>query len=109
MKRMLLLTVAFACALQAQDAGKIAGRVRDRDSKEPLPGVNVVVKGTRLGGTTDVNGEYFILNVPPGIYDVTARIVGYQVVTQRAVDVSLNRTTTVSFVLAQSMVEGVEV
>ncbi len=109
MKRTLVLAFLCAGVLQAQDAGKIAGRVRDQESKEPLPGVNVVVKGTRLGGTTDVNGEYFILNVPPGMYDVTARLVGYQVVTQQNVEVSLNRTTTVTFALTLGMVEGKEV
>ena len=109
MKRILFILFFCASALQAQDAGKIAGRIRDRESKEPIPGVNVVVKGTRLGGTTDVNGEYFILNVPPGLCEVTARIVGYQTVTQRNVDVNVNRTTTISFTLEQTMVEGTEV
>lgn len=37
----------------------INGTVRD-SQQEPLVGVNVVVKGTTIGTTTDVNGNYFI-------------------------------------------------
>jgi len=61
--------------------GKIAGKVTDYRTREPLPVVNVVVTAqwergqearlkTVMGGASDVNGEYFILNVPPGQYTV---------------------------------------
>lgn len=43
----------------------IRGQVFDSDDGSPLPGVNVIVKGTTYGTVTDVNGEYYI-NVPPG-------------------------------------------
>ena len=74
----LLCTVLLALpvGLHAQTTGKIAGRVTDADSGEPLPGANVVVMGTTMGATVDVNGEYFILRVSPGIYEVRASLVG---------------------------------
>ena len=37
----------------------ISGVVSD-DSGVPLPGVNVVIKGTNIGTTTDFNGNYSI-------------------------------------------------
>lgn len=37
----------------------INGTVRDAQ-QEPLPGVNVLVKGTTIGTTTDIDGNYFI-------------------------------------------------
>lgn len=36
----------------------VEGRVVDADTGEPLPGVNIAVKGTTRGTTTDSNGEY---------------------------------------------------
>lgn len=41
----------------------VSGTVLDGDSKSPLPGVNVVIKGTSNGTTTDGDGKYS-LNVP---------------------------------------------
>ncbi len=47
---------------QQADKISINGTVRDAQ-QEPLPGVNVLVKGTTIGTTTDIDGNYFI-NVP---------------------------------------------
>ena len=40
-----------------------------------------MIKGTSLGAATNLNGEYFILNIPPGTYDVTASMIGFGSVT----------------------------
>jgi hypothetical protein len=41
----------------------------------------VVIVGTTMGATSDLNGRYFILNVPPGVYQIKASIIGYEAVT----------------------------
>lgn len=97
--------LAAPIALHAQTTGKIAGRVTDADSGEPLPGANVVVAGTMMGAVADVNGEYFILRVSPGTYEVRASLVGYQGVSKTEVEVLLDRTATVDFQLKESTVE----
>ena len=58
--------------------GKIAGQVTDAETNEPLPGVNVILEGTEQGAATDANGEYYIINVTPGTYSLSASMVGYQ-------------------------------
>ena len=60
-----------------QATGMIAGVVRDRDTKQPIEGVQVFVQGGAYGTTTKANGTYTILGVPAGTYTVVARIVGY--------------------------------
>jgi len=57
--------------------GKLSGKVIDAATKEPLIGANVVIVNTNLGAATNVNGEYFILNVPPGSYNARISYVGY--------------------------------
>jgi TonB-linked SusC/RagA family outer membrane protein len=37
---------------------KITGKVVDRQSGDPMPGVNVQVKGTTVGAITDASGQY---------------------------------------------------
>ncbi len=54
----------------------ITGRIVD-DKGEPLPGVNILVKGTTIGTTTDANGN-FRLNVPDGSKELEITSVGYQ-------------------------------
>ena len=48
-------------------SGKISGRIIDAETNEPLPGANVRLEGTVQGASSDVDGYYFILNVPPGL------------------------------------------
>ena len=36
-----------------------------------------MIEGTTMGAATDINGVFTILNVPPGVYNVTASLVGY--------------------------------
>lgn len=72
-------------------AGKL-GLVTDAETGEPLPGVNAVIEGTAIGATTDVEGYYVILKVPPGEYWVRASFIGYASVVAEGV-VALTPTT----------------
>ncbi|NUO82526.1 carboxypeptidase-like regulatory domain-containing protein, partial [candidate division KSB1 bacterium] len=105
---LMALTLSWAMVF-AGTTGKIAGKVTDKESGEPLPGVNVVVLGTTLGAATDVNGEYFILNVPPGIYDVKVSIIGYTSIVEKGVQVSADLTTSKSFILSSETLQLGEV
>lgn len=58
-------------------SGKLAGMVTDRDTGEPLIGANVIIQGTQFGAATDIDGNYFILNIQPGSYSVKVSYVGY--------------------------------
>lgn len=104
-----LLCALLSTSATAQNAGKIAGRVVDARTKQAIPSANVIVRGTLLGTSSDLEGEYYILNVPPGSYDVAASIIGYRGVVQQKVIVNVNRTTTVDFSLTEAAVEGAEV
>ena len=85
--------------------GKIAGVVKDKDSGDPLPGANIVVEGTTMGAATNLNGEYFILNVPPGVYVLQASMVGYNSMSWTNVSVSIDLTTTINFELSPTVIE----
>ena len=99
-----LMLIVTVNTLSAQTGGKIAGKIADAETGEPLVGCNVLILDTRLGASTDVDGTFFILNLPPGKYDVQASMIGYQKVTQRGVVVDVGRTTTVDFRLQQAAI-----
>lgn len=83
------------CLLFGGTTGKIVGMVIDSSTKEGLPGASVVVEGTGLGAGADRDGYYTIINVPPGTYVVSLRLVGYARTFVRSVEVSADRTTKV--------------
>ncbi len=74
----LLITVLISSPLFAQvSSGKLAGKIVDTDTGEPLIGANIIILNTSLGAACDIDGNYFILNISPGTYDVQVSFVGY--------------------------------
>ncbi|HWP81955.1 MAG TPA: TonB-dependent receptor [Bacteroidota bacterium] len=114
MYRKLLAAVALSFLLPvilvAQD-GKLRGRVTDKESGEPLIGANVVIDGTSLGASTDLNGDYIILSIPPGTYTVKASYIGYAPYSIANIRVGSNITTTLDIQLSTTaiQVEAVEI
>ena len=101
-----LATVMFSIISLAGNTGKISGRVTGKANGEPLISANVVVKGLKIGASTDVNGEYFILNVPPGTYTLTVSTLGYETINSSNVSIIIDRTTAKNFALETSLIEG---
>jgi outer membrane receptor protein involved in Fe transport len=105
----LLLVIGVLGVAHAGNTGKIAGVVKDAQTGETLVGVNVIVDGTTMGAATNVDGQYFILNIPPGKYALVASAVGYNKKTVANVAVSIDLTTTIDFQISSQVVESEEV
>ncbi|MBN1892894.1 TonB-dependent receptor, partial [bacterium] len=106
-----LLAAAFmqASLLNAATGGKIAGRILQASDKAPLLGANIVVEGTFLGAMSDAEGDYFILNVPPGVVSVKTTMMGYKTLIKTRVNVNTSHTTTVDFLMEETVIEAGEV
>jgi len=89
--------------------GKISGKVVDTQTGEGIMGANVVIIGTTMGAATDLDGNYFIINVPPGVYDLRATVIGYDTLVIRNVQVLSDKTTTVNFKLSPTVLKAKEV
>jgi len=61
----------------AQAKGMVLGRVVDANTKDYLPGANVMLEGTILGASTDREGIFVILEVPFGTYQLVVNYIGY--------------------------------
>lgn len=100
----LILTISFflffTYTLHSQSTGKIMGKVVDSSTDEGIPFANVLIDGTNLGAASDVEGSFVILNIPPGVYSVTASYIGYQKVTITDVSVNVGFTTSLDFRLS---------
>lgn len=93
----------------AQTTGKIAGRVTDAETGDPMPGANVVIEGTTQGTATNLDGEYVIIGVRPGEYTISASMIGFAVERREGVQVNVDLTTTVDFALREEVYEGEEI
>jgi TonB-linked SusC/RagA family outer membrane protein len=87
-----------------QERGRIAGRVVDRSTAQPLSGAQVVVAGTTLGAVANQEGRYLITGVPAGSHEVRVALLGYGRGTQ-TVTVAAGATATADFELAETAVE----
>ncbi len=105
----LLMLSLSSGMLWAGVTGKIIGKVVDSSTGEPIAAANMFLVGTDYGAATNLEGEYFILNVRPGQYSISASYVGYATTTQEEVLVYADLTTTLDFRLQQSAIQGEEV
>jgi outer membrane receptor protein involved in Fe transport len=88
-----LVFLFLSTAVFAQTGvGKMSGKVIDADTKEPLIGANIILLNTNLGAATDIDGNYFILNITPGTYEVRVSYVGYAPKTIQEVRIVANIT-----------------
>src|SRR5690606_26280884 len=97
MKYSYLIIVMILALLQSTSAWaqeiEVRGRVTAADDNSSLPGVNVVVKGTSTGTTTDADGNYSI-RVPDGSSTLVFSFIGYT-----PFEAALNNRTTVDVAL----------
>ena len=115
-----LTSVLLSSLLIAGTTGKIAGLVKESGSQTPLVGVNIIITSEwvndelvdlsiPLGAATSLTGEYFILNLKPGLYDVQAHMIGYRSEKRSKVRVDVDNTTWVNFTFASEAIAGEEV
>ena len=74
---LILITGLFTVSASAQ-TGVIKGQILDSETKETLPGVNILIKGTSFGAATDIDGYYEIRAIRPGQYSLEISYVGYE-------------------------------
>ena len=98
----LLVFVLNAVVIQAGVVGKISGLVEDSKTGKPIVGATVRINGTSHVTKTDVDGEFFVINLPVGKYDISVTSVGYKRIVHKNVRVLIDLTTPVNFAINQA-------
>jgi len=89
--------------------GKLTGVVTDVKTGQPISNATVILVGTEIGAATSAEGDYVIINIPPGRYTVAASTVGYISVRQQDVQIYADLTTNLAFQLEATVIHGQEV
>ncbi|MGC9375041.1 MAG: TonB-dependent receptor [Bacteroidales bacterium] len=106
----ILLLCSMTGVAQKKTDANINGHVINKTSKEHIPYINVSLKGTTIGTTTDATGHYYLKNLPVGEFSIIASGVGYKTTEQQIILVA-GKTIEVNFEIEedQIMLEGVVV
>ncbi|RMF92845.1 MAG: TonB-dependent receptor [Candidatus Schekmanbacteria bacterium] len=72
-----ILCFIFSLTSYAVEKGVVKGRIVDKKSKEPIPGVTISVEGTDVIVFSDEDGRYEI-NLPEGTYILRAELLGFK-------------------------------
>ena len=109
MKKVLVLLFIIQTCLFAGVTGKLVGKVTDKNTGEPLIGANILLQNTNLGAATDENGEFIIINIPPGVYTVKVSYISYETVLVENVKIIVDQTTQLPVELSIQSVQVGEV
>ncbi len=110
MKRYLhtfIILTGMMSMLQAGTSGKITGIITDAENV-PLIGVNVFIDNSNMGASTNEDGFYVILNVPPGIYTIVTSYIGYKTIRVTDVRVSIDLTRYVDLKMEAEIISSGE-
>ena len=102
MKKALLLVLFFPVMLMAQ-TGVIKGRVLNPVNNESIPFATVTIQGTTQGAVSDIDGNYEINGLEPGLYNLEASYVGYEALTIFEISVTNSRATIINFELKETV------
>ena len=109
LRRITTLAAFIALGLPQQAvAGDLTGRVTD-NAGTPLPGANIVVRGSSLSGpkgtVSDASGSYSVRGIAAGTYEIHVTHIGYRVIIRDNVQVAASAgTTTLDFSLQPAVI-----
>lgn len=105
---MMLLLSPVVAAAQLVETTSVQGRVRDAETNEPIPFVQIVFEGSTIGTETDMDGKFTISNTQ-GLTKLLFRMMGYEAQSYKAVKGKTKKRVTVKMVPRGKTLQAVEV
>lgn len=103
-----LLLLAPVVAEAQQTTTAVQGRVRDAETNEPIPFVQIVFEGTTIGTETDMDGKFSISNTQ-GLTKLQFRMMGYEAQSFKAEKGKTKKRVTVKMVPRGKTLAAVEI
>lgn len=101
----MFIIMLFNTTIIAGVTGKISGVILHAVSGDPIEGATVRIEGTNIATQTDIDGEYYIINIPGGKYNVVVTSIGYETLMKKDVRVLVDLTTPVDFDINVTTIE----
>jgi len=78
MKKIILQSLALIWCYTAWSQNTFQAMIKDEENNQPLVGANVILEGTTIGASADLNGFVEIHNIPDGEQNIIFSYIGYQ-------------------------------
>jgi outer membrane receptor for ferrienterochelin and colicin len=73
----IIIVLLFSNLTFAQTA-QVQGKISDASNNEPVPFANIIVVGTQIGSTTDLDGNFTITGLEPGFIQLQVSFIGFK-------------------------------
>ena len=93
--------IAFSNVVSSQSV-KVYGSISNTLNNEPIPFANIIIEGTTIGATSDINGNYEILSLNAGAYNFKCSYIGFNTDIQSEIKVSSNKSLRLDFFLSEN-------
>ena len=103
MKTLIYVLICLFPILGMTQNGVIKGAVKDKQSNVAIIGANILITGTNVGTSTDLDGNYILEGLKPGIYNIQVSYIGYELQSLSEIEVQGARPTTLNFELSESI------
>lgn len=109
----IVLALLAPAAVAAQDdatvTGRVAGAIVSTEDGSPVTSARVQLAGTEIGALADMQGRYFLADVPPGTYELEIRSLGFATKTVTGLTVEPGSVTTLDVTMEPRAVEMAEI
>ncbi len=109
MKQILLLILFLPIFIFSGTTGKLSGVVKDAQTGEALIGANIILENTNFGTAANNEGEFVILNISPGKYNLKVSFIGYETIVYKNISIVVDQTTYFEILLYPKSVQVNEV
>ena len=98
---LLISFIVFSNVVSSQSV-KVYGSISNTLNNEPIPFANIIIEGTTIGATSDINGNYEILSLNAGAYNFKCSYIGFNTDIQSEIKVSSNKSLRLDFFLSEN-------
>jgi len=99
----IIIFLTAALYSQGQNSARLVGAVFEKSSGKPMAGVNLSLKGTYMGASTDLDGYYLIENISSGVYDIEVSMIGYKIQLRTGIKIADGETRNIDFQMEESV------
>ncbi len=96
-----LIIALLSIIANAQNNGKIRGKITDKNTQSEIIGASVFIEGTDKGTITDINGNY-TLDAPIGVVNIRVSYIGYTTDTKYNIQLMSGYDQIINFDLTES-------
>jgi len=106
---LLLISILLFSIHSFAQKGIIKGRIYDAKTNQPIEFASILIQGTTISSTSDLDGNYLFTGVEPGFKHLVVNLIGFQTTVSAEFQVQGNQTTFIDVPIQESSVQLKEV